>query len=221
MGYTLTTGLSDLSKELGETTTNSTSRRIGHYNDAVVHFANDRKWPFLVKKNTDDTTDGNSNNEYPLTGITDIRMPGGIKEITLGTSTTAYLPINWDRRSDPRYAGGKYFYILPDESAFRFIADVGTGDTINIWHYYIPARITDSESVSEFPIPDRYRKIVAVLGAAFVQWARYLEAPGNRLFNLYQSLVKDAVGQQSEQSSRKPRSLTSYPQYKGFKRRYP
>ena len=44
--------LTDLSKELGESVTNTSQRRIEHYCDAVQEFSNERKWPFLVKENT-------------------------------------------------------------------------------------------------------------------------------------------------------------------------
>lgn len=220
MGYTLTNGLSDLSKELGENTVNTTSVRIKHYNDAVIQFAKDKKWRFLCKENTSLTTDGNSDNEYDTSGITDMRRPGGIKEITIGSSSTPYLPIDYDERNDSKNNGKARFYFLPDGETIRFTTDVGSGDTIHIWHYYIPARIEDTASVSTFPIPDHMRKVVGTLAAAYTQWGRYLEAPGNRLYNLYTRMIQDEISFDSQRPSGNPRKLKHYLQYIGFRRTY-
>ncbi|OGI28081.1 MAG: hypothetical protein A2184_01070 [Candidatus Moranbacteria bacterium RIFOXYA1_FULL_44_7] len=219
MAISLTNGLSDTSRELGETVTKQTTRRIESYNDAIQDFANDSKWPFLVKKDESLTTISGQNN-YSLAGITDIRKPGGIKLITIGT--TDYSPIDYTDRNDDRYDGGKYFYLDPDDGQFTFMTDITTtGTTITIWYYYIPARITSVTAVETFPIPDRYRKVIAVLAGAYVQWSRYLEAQGNRLYNLYTKLVRNVGLQQSERNSNHPRKLQHFLQHKGFQRTYP
>lgn len=218
MGHTLTVGLSDLSRELGENTVNQTTNRIGHYNDAVVEFANDRKWPFLCKENTTKTTSDIASNILDISSITDMRYPGGVKELTVGDSTDPILPINWDDRGI--HAGENKFCHRPDETSLLFLHDQDANQTIHLWHYYIPARITDPASASQFPIPDRYRKTVAVLAAAFVQWSRYLEAQGNRLYNFYQKLRDNVGTQQSEQPSHKPLTMKHYLQHVGLRRTY-
>ena len=52
MAHTLSTGLEDTARELGETsaTINKTAVRIRAYNDSVLAFALAKKWPFLIKK---------------------------------------------------------------------------------------------------------------------------------------------------------------------------
>jgi hypothetical protein len=101
-------------------------------------------------------------------------------------------------------------------------APAETGLTITIYNYYIPARLTDTTDVATLiPIPDSKRKIIATLAAAFVQWSRYLDAQGNRFFNLYQKLVVGATGQQSEQNTGNPKRAKHYLQRIGFRRTYP
>jgi len=219
MSVTLQNGCGDLSRELGEATPNVTTPRLNHYNDAVIDFANERKFPFLIKENATITTDGNALNRYSISAITDIRQPGGIKEITLGTSTEPILPIDWSKRNDAQYVSGNFFYITPDELYIVFTKTVTTGQLIHMWYYYIPARTTDLAGT--FPIPDRYRKVVATLAAAYVQWGRYLDGQGNRLFNLYNKRLAGVVDQQSEENTGNPKRIQHYLKYVGFKRKYP
>lgn len=221
MAVSLTSGLSDLSKELGETNTNTGTRRIQHYNDAVVDFANDRKWAFLVKENTElSTVSGDQSYAIPAAVLADWRSPGAIKEITLGDGETPIKPIDWDQRGDARFDGKNYFYINPEETTIYFKVAIDAVYTVHIHYYYIPARTTDTTS-GTFPIPDRYRKAVALLAAAYVQWSRYLDQQGNRLFNLYAKMVGGIAQQQSERHNYKPRSLPHYLHYRGFRRTYP
>lgn len=219
MGVLLSTGLSDQSKELGETTTVTAPIRIRSYNDAVIEFANERKWPFLVKENTALSTVV-GNNDITITSITDMRWPGPIKEIYLGTDTEPYLPIPWEDRNNSKYDSGKFFYIKPDQSTVVLKGTISSIQTIHLWYYYIPVRIEDIASVATFPIPDRYRKIVATLGAAYVQWSRYLDAQGNRLFNIYERMLGKTINQQSERNDKGPKTLQHYLQFRGFRRTY-
>lgn len=221
MAVLLTTGLSDQSKELGETTTVSTPIRIRTYNDAIIDFANEKKWPFLVKEDASLSTVV-GNNDITITSITDMRWPGPIKEIYLGTDTEPYLPINWEDRNDSRYENGKFFYIDPAETKVTLMGTVSSVQAVHIWYYYIPTRIKTipDPEVLTFPVPDRYRKIVATLGAAYVQWSRYLDAQGNRLYNMYERMVGKASNQQSERNNRNPRKLQHYLQWRGFRRTY-
>jgi hypothetical protein len=208
-GFTLITGLNDLSAELGESTTNTTTKRITSFNHAVVMFSEEKKWKFLVKKNTTLTT-VNGTKSYALpAGMSDRRMPNGIRAIYIGTST---IPV------DPQ----KYSLDEDEVNLLFEDAPAETGLTITIYYYYIPARLTDTTDVATLiPIPDSKRKIIATLAAAFVQWSRYLDAQGNRFFNLYQKLVVGATGQQSEQNTGNPKRAKHYLQRIGFRRTYP
>lgn len=217
MSYSLTNGLNDLSRELGESSVNITLPRIRHYGDAVVQFAKDRKWSFLCKENT--TIPTTTSQSYDTSSITDMRRPGGIKEITIGDSSDPYLPVDYDQRNDSRIANRKRFYMKPDETTLVFVGDLTAGQTIHIWYYYIPAR-TEDTTAGTYPIPDDKRKIVATLAAAYVQWGRYLEAPGNRLYNLYTKMIDQEVTLDSERNSGNPRKLVHYLQRIGFRRSY-
>ena len=90
MSHTLTVGLTDLSRELGETTVQTGPTRIRAYNDAIIDFANEKKWPFLVKESVALATQVGVK-AYSLTGISDMRFPGPVKEIYLGDDTTPYV----------------------------------------------------------------------------------------------------------------------------------
>lgn len=216
MPITLLEGLSDTSKELGETTTNSTTRRIQHYGDAVIDFANERKWKFLLKKNTDmSSVVGTQSYAIHANILADWRTPGAIKEITIGDSTDAIKPIDWEDRGDPRFDNGNYFYINPEETTIYFKKAIDQAATINVYYFYIPARTDDLETPGTYPIPSRYRKAIGLLAASNVQFARYLDQQGSRLFNLYTKQLKSIVQQQSEQHTFKPRSLPHFLQYRG------
>lgn len=216
---TLTEGLADTSKELGETTTNVTARRVQHYNDAVIDFANERKWPFLVKENTDMVTAA-GDQDYTIDAdiLADIRMPGGIKEITIGDSTESIKPIDWERRGDPRFDNGNYFYLNPENTTIYFKKAIDTaGQVIHVHYYYIPARTEDQTTPGTFPIPSRYRKALGLLSASNAQFSRYLEQQGNRLYNMYVRQIKSITQQQSERNQYQPRSLPHYLQYRGHR----
>lgn len=220
MSITLSVGLSDLSKELGETTTNTTERRIQHYNDAVIDLATQRKLPFLVKLNSSLST-AVGVQSYSITSITDMRGPGGIKEIYLGSSGDAIKPIDWEDRNDSRYTNESYFYLNPEETTIYFKNTISAVEVINMYYWYIPARITDTASAETFPIPDRYRKVIATCAGAFVQWSRYLESQGTRLYNVYQRMLTSLVVQQSETHRFKSKKLQHFLQHIGFRRTYP
>ena len=197
---TISNGLSDLSKELGESTTNTSQRRIQSYNDAIQEFANERKWPFLVKPNTALTTGvGTAGTAIPITSITDIRMPGGIKEITVAGENDTFLPVNYEDRN--QVSGRNRFYITPDEQNLKFTKDMGANLAISMWYYYVPARIEETTDVVGFPIPSRYRKAIGTLAAAFVQWSRYLDGQGNRLLNVYGRLLAKIETNQAEHNN--------------------
>lgn len=222
MAHTLSTGLNDLSRELGETTTQTGGIRVRAYNDAVIDFFNEKKWPFGVKENALLSTAVNDN-DYSLSSITDLRWPGPIKEIYLGNDTEPYTPIDWEDRNNEDLEDEKHFYLSPDETTpiLYLKGDITSVKVMHIWYWYIPARIEDTNSASTFPIPDRYRKTVAVLAAAYVQWSRYLDAQGNRLYNLYEKMIGKTKDQQSERNANHPRKLPHYLQWRGFRRTYP
>jgi len=218
MAIQLIAGLGDLSKELGETSANQTPNRIKHYNDAVVAFAQERKWPFLSKKDSSLQTVAGTQ-KYSLATITDMRKPGGIKEIQIGDdseSNAPFLPIDYEQRHS---ASGKFFYIDEETNEVCFVGGITTtGDAINIRYYYIPARITDVADTVGFPIPDNFSKAIGTLAAAYVQWARYLDAQGNRLYNMYERLLNKASFQQSERNKMNPRKMEHPLRWRGFRR---
>lgn len=213
---TLTQGLADTSKELGESTTNDSARRIQHYNDAIQEFSNERKWKFLVKENTSLVTAAN-NGAIDITGIDDMRMPGGIKEITISGFTDPFLPINFEDRFVE--STKNRFYITPDEQSLKFTKEIESGLTLDMWHWYIPDRIEDTASVETFPIPSRYRKAIGTLAAAFVQYSRYLDGPGSRLINFYNVLVEKVELNQSEKNSGTPNRIPNPMAWRGPIRR--
>ena len=117
MSVTLTNGLLDLSSELGETTTNTTTPRVNSYNDAVVQFFNEKKWPFSLK--TDTTTTTTSGTQTYNLPMTDLRLPGGIKLVQIGS--TDYLPIEYEDRNKSNFDNGSYFsyHCYYGESAYK------------------------------------------------------------------------------------------------------
>lgn len=216
MSVSLNQGLNDLSKELGESVVNQSTNRISHYGDAVVQFFNDRKWSFGTKKNTSLTTSSGVKS-YSLATITDMREPGPFKKIKIGTAV--YIPISPEDAEDSKYSGKNYCYKDDEDNTLNFLSDIADGQTIEIRYWYIPARQTDINT-GTYPVPDRYRKAVALLAAAFVQHSRYLEAQGNLKFNLYQRELKNIALQQSERNRNQPRTIKNFMSYRGFKRTY-
>lgn len=215
---TLVQGLADLSKELGEATTNTSARRIQHYNDAIQEFANERKWPFLVKENTALVTAAN-NGYVDITDIEDIRMPGGIQEITIAGEDEPFLPIEYKDRQ--QVAERNRFYITPDEQNIKFTKDLAAGLAIDLWYWYIPERIEETASDDAFPVPQRYRKAIGTLAGAFVQYSRYLDNQGGRMINFYQRLLAKAENNQAESNSGTPKRIPNPMAWRGQFRKYP
>lgn len=218
MSINLNTGLSDMSRALGESNVNTSTGRIGHYNDAVIDFFSEKKYPFALKTNSSLTT-AIGTQSYSLATITDLRRPGGIKEITLGNSDEPLLPISWELRNSPQ-ATSRNFYTDPDDQTLYFVGDITEVKTINIYHYLIPARIEDTNSGSTFPIPEKYRRAVALLAAAYVQYSRYLSAEGDTKMRLYVRELQRVGDQQSERHTGNARYFGNYLAAVGFRRRY-
>lgn len=217
MSVLLSTGLADLSRELGENTVKTETARIGHYNDAVIEFFGEKKWPFSIKLDTSITT-STGISSYSITGITDMRQPGGIKLVTIGNND--YLPINYEDRNDERYNTKNWFYLDPEEETLYLKGTPDGGQTINIYYWHIPARATDLVTGS-FPLPDRYRKTVAYLAAAYVQWARYLTTLGDAKYNMYLRGVGKTTRHQAERHQGNPRNIKHFLSRIGFRRTYP
>lgn len=225
MAVLLTTGLADLSKELGETTANQTPNRIKHYNDAVQAFFAERKWAFSKKKDDTSLVTVAGLQRYSLAAITDIRMPGGINEIQVGPDTEGNLPftpVSFDQRHNEAFSGKKFFYIEEETNELVFLGEITeAGLAIAIRYHFIPARIESTSDIVGFPLSDQHRKLVATLAAAYVQWARYLDAQGNRLYNMYERLLQKTGFQQSERNANNPRKMEHPLRWRGFRRTYP
>lgn len=217
MSVLLSIGLADLSRELGESQPRTDTARIGHYGDAVVEFFNERKWPFAIKHDLSLTT-SNSAKSYSITSITDMRQPGGIKLLTI--NDVDYLPILYEQRNDPRYTTKPFFYLNEEETALYFTVIPEDGHVIDICYWHIPAR-TENLSTGEYPVPARYRKAVAYLAAAFVQWSRYLTTPGDAKYNMYLRSIGKITRQQSERHQGNPRNIGHFLNRIGFRRVYP
>jgi len=217
MSVLLSQGLADLSRELGENTVKTETARIGHYGDAVVEFFGEKKWPFAIKHDTSLTTTS-STAGYSLTGITDMRQPGGIKLLTIDGDD--YLPIAYEQRNDSRFDTKKWFYLNEEETLLFIKGSPEVGKVIDICYWYLPARTTDLTSGS-YPLPDRYRKTVAYLAAAYVQWARYLTTLGDAKYNMYLRGIGKVTRQQAERHQGNPRNIKHFLAGIGFRRTYP
>lgn len=217
MSVLLSTGLADLSRELGESTVKTDTARIGHYGDAVVEFFGEKKWPFAIKHDTTLTTQIGVNN-YSLTTITDLRQPGGIKLVTI--NNIDYLPTRYEQRNDSRYDHNNWFYLNEEETILYLKGTPTDVYSIDICYWYIPARTTDV-TAGTYPTPDRYRKTVAYLAAAYVQWSRYLTTLGDAKYNMYLRGIGKATRQQAERHQGNPRNISHFLSRIGYRRTYP
>lgn len=218
MSVTLSTGLSDTSRELGETVTNNTSSRVSSYNDAVQTFFNEKKWPFARKSDaTQTTTSGTQTYTIPMS---DWRAPGGIYKIKVGSTT--HLPIDEEDKERAENNGGAFFYLNELDTQVTFLKDITTtGTTITYYYYAVPTRITDTTSGVFALLPDRCRKVVAYLTASFVLRGRHMNGEANDRFKLYQLEVKNMSLQQSERNTNHPRTFGHYLKHLGWRRTYP
>lgn len=213
---TVLEGLNDTSRKLNENTVVQTTLRKGLYADAVEYFCNFKKWKFLLKE--DDSLTTTSSRTYSITTITDIRFPGGIKEITIGDSGLAILPIDWEDRNNEQYTNELRFYVTPDEASIVFTQDVTAGETIHIWYYQVPSRKT--ENTDTYPIPQRYRGALGELAAAYVQYARYLDAQADKKYNLFLRQLETIENNQTERNYGNPKKFGNYLQRINFRRIY-
>lgn len=216
MSVTLNIGLSDLSTELGENTVKTDQSRITHYNNAVIEFFSERKWPFAIKKDSTTLITLTGISTYSILAITDMRKPGGIKFIEIGSST--FKPIDYEDRNNAEYDRGNWFYMDPEDENITFKGSLTAGLPIIFHYWFIPARL--STLTDSFPLPDRYRKAVAYLASAYTQWSRYLSAQGTEKYNLYVRAIKKTTLQQSERHTNKPRNIKHFLAYRGFRRIY-
>lgn len=220
--YTLQTGLGDLSRELNENSTNTGTKRIGNYNDAVIEFFNEKRWPFAVKTNTALTTTQGLQT-YDISAITDMRWPGPIKEIFFGDDTAAnsgFKPVDYENRHDGDVANGSFFYVDESTGELTFLKEVAEGGkTISIRYWFTPARVETLEGI--ILVPERYRTAVALLAASKAQGSRYLSGEAARLYNLYIRQLNSIQYQQSERSRNGNRRFPHPLRRAGFRRTYP
>lgn len=218
MAVLLSLGLADLSRELGETTTDTSTTRVNNYNDAVVQFFNEKKWPFSLKKDTTLVTIA-STQTYTIP-MTDWRAPGGIKYIKIGS--TDYKPIEYEDRDNSSFDQGQYFYVNPENTQITFLKDITTaGTTITIYYYAIATRQTDTATGSFALLPDRYRRTVAYLAANFVLRGRHMNGEANDRLKLYRQDVQNASLQQSERTTNLPKTFGMFTKFTRWGRRYP
>ena len=216
MSYTLQQGLEDLSTILNESTTQTSTARKNHYNEAVQEFCNERKWPFTIKKHTDTTVADQADYDLP----SDIREPGGLIEVLIGNQE--YKPIPFNDRLDSKYSSGYYYCVYPenDNRKIKFIpTPSSSGDTITIRYFSVPSRVTDLNGTLD--IPDRYRRPIALLAAEFVSRAKRQHATANNFRVLYDRAIEKITVQQAERHKKLPRTFGHYLKYIGFKRTYP
>lgn len=212
MSYTLQSGLDDLSAVLNENTTVTTTARKTHYNEALQEFCRYKKWPFLIKDSTDLTEADVAN--YPLPS--DIREPGGMIEVTIGS--TEYLPAKFNDRLSLD-ENGYYYYlnIAYDDRDINFVPTPDSaGDTITMRHYFVPTRLTTL--TDSFPLPDFVRRPIAVLAAEFVSRAKRQHATANNFRELYNQARDEVVVMQAEQPTKLPRRFGFYSKIYSFRK---
>lgn len=210
--------LNTVSRKLKETTTDTSSRRIGYCNDAIRYILSLYKWGWSKKKL--DLTVSATVQEYDLTSqASDYSVVRGIYEVYSGDDQVD--PVPYSNRDSVSSSSSQYFYLMPDDKTIGFTLDLDGTEDIDIWYYPVWTDVSDSTSTLPISIPDALQECIAF-------YVKYLVHDGKRqrfdarnaLLNFKQALDSIIPQQASGKIKDQPRRVYNYFSYLNFKRTY-
>ena len=210
--------LQTVSRKLKETTTDTSSLRIGYANDAIRYLLGVYKWGWSRKKK--DLVVVAADQEYVLTTeITDYSTIRGIFEIYSGDDKLDPVPFN--NTASVSSSTEQFFYLKPDDITLGFTLSITGTENIDIWYYAEWTNVADSTSTLSISIPESMIELIAL-------YIKYLIHDGKRqrfdsrnaLLDFKQALDTLIPQQASAKIKDQPRRVYNMFSYLGFKRTY-
>jgi len=206
------------SRKLKESSTDTSSLRIGYTNDAIRYILSVFRWGWSKKKK--DLTLVASDQEYVLTTeISDYSVIRGIYEIYDGGDKITPVPYN--NTDSVSSSDNQYFYLKPDDITLGFTKTIAGTEDIDIWYYAEWTDVADSTSTLSISIPESMIELIAL-------YIKYLIHDGKRqrfdarnaLLDFKQALDTIIPQQASAKIKDQPRRVYNMFSYLGFKRTY-
>ncbi len=151
--------LAETSQILNESSTDTSSKRIGYFNRSVKKVFGVGKWPWRKKKGTLDTD--NEVQEYVLTTeFSDYDVQGGIISVWVGG--IKILPIDYDRKADVDNPATQKFYLTPDNRSIGFIKTFDGTEDVEIWYFALHTYISSAGESLTVTLPDDISTAIAL-----------------------------------------------------------
>lgn len=210
--------LAAVSRRLKETVTDTSSLRVGYFNDSGKHILSLYKWGWSRRKHDLDVDDGVQT--YDLTSeISDYSPERGIWEVYVGGEKID--PVNYDRRDSAVGGTQQKFYLDPTDKTIGFTKDLDGTEDIDIWYY---ASWTDASlynSTLTLPLPENILILFALYMKHLVHDGKRQRYDARNALLDFQEVLQNIIAQQGSSKIKDlPRHVPKLYAYTGFKRVY-
>lgn len=187
---TATPILKKTSYQLGESSTDTSLKRLEFFNIAVKHTIDQHKWKWTIKDQVLPTVA--ETQEYDLTSASiitdeDYNMEAGISELYNGT--TKIDPVIYQNRGN--FSVSDRFYLTPDNKKLGFTKSVTASDSYTVWYYATLNDVSSATTTLNISIPDN-------MAIAIVSYMKHLVHEYKRQRNDARNCVIDFKEQISE-----------------------
>lgn len=160
--------LQELSEKLNETSTDTSTKRLGYFYESVRQLLNKYKWGWSIKPFTITLLANIS--EYNLsTLISDYSPSWGIDEVLVGGHVID--PVPFESRSS--YSSDTRFYITRDNKTLGFTRVLATTEVVVVNYYARIIRPAEHDDTLNISLPDD-------IGNAIVLYMKHLVHDGKR-----------------------------------------
>lgn len=210
--------LQTTSRLLKESTTDTSTLRIGYGNDSIRYLLGLYKWSWSCLSHTLDV-DADVQ-EYDLTTeITDYSVDRGIKEVYVAGSKI--VPIAYANRGTVSEGNTQRFYLTPDGKTIGFIKTIDGTEDIDIWAYREHTDVAASGTTLNIPLPDNMRLPVSLYMKALIHSGkRQRNDATNALLEFKQALDSIIPQEGAAKIKDAPPTVGNIFNYTGFKRTY-
>lgn len=212
--------LTEVSVQLGETTTDVSTARITMANRSIRHTFEQYSWSFRRKELSLTTTVGVQ--EYDLTDIAnvpdnDYDTQFGLYEVWNGT--TRLDPILYERRGD--YTNSDCFTLTPDNHSIVFSSSQTSATTYTIWYYARHVDVSSTGTTLKLSIPENFLVPVCTYIRHLVHDRKRQRNDARNMILDYQEQISDLQMSQVKSKARGlKRNITNPIQYTRYTRRY-
>lgn len=209
--------LVEASQALNETSTDTSSKRVGYFNSAVRTVLGERKWSWSRKSHTLDTDDGIQ--EYDLSSeISDFDPERGIYEVYLAGVKIDYVEYS---EKDNVSSENARWYWKPDGKTIGFTTEFDGTENVVIWYYAIHTNAANSGATLNIPIPEKmHTAIVLQIKALVHNGKRQRYDARNALLDYKEEIEKRILGDASNKGRDVPKVVNNVMRFFRFRRNY-